>query len=153
MSWKFSPNSPKPGLQTLNVDDNKSLNLWWGKTTKISTEKMKAYAMAHKPQSLARKKINFNLHLHKTHNGTGKGRKKNEEQNLGLLLPKFRPKKRKGEGFLGCKVNWRRGEIFFFSKRPTIYFDSLCQHGRFKRKLKISNKKPCVLLVKVVKKW
>jgi len=43
---------------------------------------------------------------------------KTEEQNLGLLLPKFKPKKRRGERFLvqhyGLQVKRRKGEMFLF---------------------------------------
>jgi len=50
-------------------------------------ERMKAHAMAQKPHSLTKKKINFNIRLHKNPQWHVQSMEKNEEQNLGLLLP------------------------------------------------------------------
>ena len=77
------------------------------------TKNMKAHVMAQKPPSLVRKKsistfVSTKPVMARVKNG------KNEEQNLGLLLPKFRLKK-KGVWFnvLGCKIK-RREEMFLF---------------------------------------
>jgi len=66
VSDKFSPNAPRPGLQTLNIVDGEDEN------TRNGT----------KAPSFARKKINFNLHLHKTQYGPRKGQEKLKNKTL-----------------------------------------------------------------------
>jgi len=78
-------------------------------------EKMKAHTIAQKPQSLRKKKINFNLRLQKTQNGTRKVWKNMKNKTLGYCFYSSDQRKRGEKNFwsnvLGCKV----------------HLDSLCQ--------------------------